>query len=415
MVWCRTLAAGLLLLSGGILSAGEPLPELVRQLGHASFQKRIAAEQEILSRGADGLRLTSVGSRSNDPEIRQRSQRLLTILQKRAFVEQRERVKSDPWTVSPELAPGWENYQELVGDGLAAREIYVRMIEHEPGLMMALVLQPDDWMYELDRRCADLRTFFDRRYTQELNQATVVTLLFLSILPDSRLSPVTSGTVASLITEGEFRNTVQRAPEDEQAIYHALLSCWIEKSGNSSPASRMQLAGQFQLSAGVVPAREIVANRKAMGQSRAQLQQAIGFLARYGDLSDVSDLEKLLDQERLMALNIDPPVPFDPMELKATEEKSALRPTGKNDNEQQDLVINDLALRALVILTGQDPRDYGFPAQRGDSDRRGISNSPGFTNESERQKSLARWLSWRTEHSNRLIQTIPDASEGTAL
>ncbi len=413
MNWHRLLTVALLPVAGGILSASESMSEIVLQLGHANFHKRVAAEQELLARGAEGLRLAAAGARSNDPEIRQRAQRLLNLLQKLAFVEQREQVKNDPWTVAPELAPGWEVYQSLVGDGLAARSLYVRMIEQEPELMMSVVLRPHEWSYDMERRCADLRTFFDRRYSQELNQASVATLLFLSVYPDAKLSPLSAGTVASLISEAEFYNTVQRAPEPEQAVYQALLSHWVQRSGHSSPASRLQLAGRFQLPAGVAPAREIVANRKSLGQSQAQLQHAIGFLGRYGALEDVPKLETLLDQDRLNALRL---VPASEGEIvEPTKKTDPRRRLGKEDSGQQDLIINDIALRALVVLTGQNPDDYGFPKQRGEPERRTISNAPGFTNDVSRSAALARWLSWRTEHANRLNSVPPDASEGIPL
>jgi len=393
-------------------SASEPLPGLIRKLGARNFHERIAAEKELIHQGADGLRLAGIGTQSSDPEIRQRSQRLLKQLQRLAFLEQRERIFADPWTAPAELAPGWEAFQSLVGDGPASRGLYVRMIEQEPDLMLAVVLKPDTWTYDLERRCADLRTFFDRRSVQDLNQASIVTLLFLSVYPGARPSPVSSGTVSSLISEAEFSNTILRATEEERAVYEALLSHWVQQNGQTSAASRLQLAIRFKLPAGIVPAREIVTKRKTLGQSRAQLQHAVGFLARYGDLSDVVDLEALLDQDRLLSLQLNDATEADEFRKRIPRTESGRVETEKDEANPPDLVINDMALQALVILTQQNPDDYGFPPAKGDPERRSISNSPGFSSETDRRNALARWFSWRTEHANQLNPGSLDASEG---
>src|SRR5690606_15305116 len=86
--------------------------------------------------------------------------------------------------------------------------------------------------------------------------------------------------------------------------------------------------------------------------------------------------------------------------------------TSKEDSQQSDLVVNDVALQALVILTQQNPDDYGFPPQGGDPERRTVSNAPGFSNDTDRRNAMARWLSWRTDHANQLKKTPLDASEG---
>ncbi len=416
MDWTRLPSAGLLMLTlgftlGHVAGAADPLPDLIQQLGNSSFQKRIDAEQQLLKRGADGLRWASVGVSASDPEIRHRSQRVLKSLQKLAFIEHRERVRSNPWTVAPELAPAWETFQEFVGDSRGARDLYVRMLEHEPELMMALLLKAGDWSREFDRRCADLRTFYDRRTTQEMDQSSVLTLLFIAVTPETRLGQLSAGTVSALISEPEFRNAVQRAPAEEQAVYRALLSRWIQQSGLASPVSRMQLAVQHKLVAGIVPAKEIVNNSKAVGQSRAQLQQAINFLANYGTPAEIPDLELLLDQERLLALTLDAGWPRTAPAESRPESRSTRR-AASGDGQQNDLVINDSALLALIKITRQNPVDYGYPPAPPESENRLISSIPGFTSDADRRKAMAKWMVWRLEHARELAPAQLDASEG---
>jgi hypothetical protein len=387
----------------GLVHAGEPLPALVRQLGDSNFHKRIAAEQELLSRGVNGLSLASAGMQAADPEIQQRSQRLLSVLHRIAFRDQRDQIRENPWTVGPELAPGWETYQSLVGDSQPARNLYVQMIEQEPELMLAVSLQPATWPLLFERRCADLRTFIDRRATRELQNASVATLLFLSIHPDNRLSPLASATVAALIGETEFHSAVQRAGSGETLVYRALLSHWVESTGHSSAPSRLQLAARFQLPAGVAAAREIISGRRSAGQSRTQLYNAIAFLARYGDQKVIPDLESLLV--------------LDQMNLNSLREKPSEEKTGGEDPDQAttpaDLAISDLALLALLKVTGQDPQTYLFSDSRLDSEQRFSSRSPGFSTEGERRKALEKWIAWRNLNAPSLRPDPIEASEGT--
>ncbi|SFI48632.1 hypothetical protein SAMN05421753_109169 [Planctomicrobium piriforme] len=393
----------MVLLLGNTLPAAEPLPEVVLQLGHPSFHKRVAAEQALLEQGSQALRLAAAGTKSTDPEIRQRSQRLLGLLQKIAFIEQRERVRDDPWTVSDDLAPGWEAFQSLAGDTPEARDLYVRMIEQDPELMMAVTLRPKEWPREFERRCADLRTFVDRRSSRELDPASIATLLFLAVHPENKLSPLSAGTVATLISDSEFFNAVQKAPPREGAVFRSLLSQWVQNTGHSSAPTRLQLATKFQLAAGISAAREIISNRNAVGQSRTQLQNAISFLANYGGQEVVPDLEPLLDAERLRTrgLNSGEPVPV---------RRPAPVPTA-----QTDLLVNDVALLALVKVTRQDPQEYGFSSYRLDTDHRYTNNPPSFATDDDRRRALSKWHAWRTLHANELSQQLPDASEGTPL
>jgi hypothetical protein len=386
----------------GLVHAGEPLPALVRQLGDPNFHRRIAAEQELLARGVNGLSLASAGMQADDPEIQQRSQRLLGVLHRIAFRDQRDRIRENPWTVGPELAPAWETYQSLVGDSLPARNLYVQMIEQEPELMLAVSLQPATWPLLFERRCADLRTFIDRRATRELENASVATLLFLSIHPDNRLSPLAAATVAALIGETEFHSAVQRTGFGESQVYRALLSHWVESTGHSSAPSRLQLAARFHLPAGIAAAREIISGRRSAGQSRTQLYNAIAFLARYGDRNVIPDLESLLV--------------LDPLDLSRFGAEAEAKTTGDDDPDEAttpaDLAISDLALLALLKVTRQDPQAYQLSDSPLDAEHRYSNRPSGFSTEGERRKALEKWVAWRNLNAPSLRPDPIEASEG---
>lgn len=399
----RLLLVLTVLLCGGGVKASEPSHPLILQLGDAEFERRIAAERALMAHGVGGLTIIEAGTHSIDPEIRQRSIRLLELMRKTAFIQQRDRIRQDPWTVPAEMAPGWEAYQSFVGDSWDARDLYVRMIEAEGDLMLAVALRPKRWVEDFERRCADLRPFLDRRQQHEVNPISVLALLFLAEHPDHTLNMVSAQIISGLLSDPSFFMFIQNAPAGEAAVSRALLSEWVLHSNHGIASQRLDLAIKYQLPAGEVAAREIISNRHAAGASRAQLQNAIRFISIYEPASAVSVLEPLLSSSQIdlspsprESLTLDPP----------------LRQTSPPSQEQQ---ANDLALLGLLQITRQDPQLYGYANIRIDLEHRFNNNAPIFTAEGDRQQALLRWQSWRAAHP--LYFTLPagDASEGWQL
>jgi len=383
----------------------QPVHPLVRQLGDRSFERRSAAEREILNHGAPAMEWVEAGIHSPDHEIRQRSLRLMEVLRKYSFMSQRERILEDPWTISSELAPAWEVYQSFVGDSLAARNLYVRMIEQEGELMLAVALRPDHWTEDFERRCADLRmTFMVRRNTHELNPVSVLALLFLAEHPDNRLDIFSTQIISSLLVDTVFYNYVQNTTDDEAAACRALISLWVQRSGHATPQNRLELATRYQLPAGVVAAREIISNRHAAGASRTQLQNAIRFIAVYGVSDAARDLEPLLTLS-----GVELPV------LQGISTEFIPPSQEQPGNATQDQQANDLALLGLIQVTGQNPQAYGFANTRIDLNHRHNTNVPLMTSEGDRRRALLRWYEWRTAHPKWFTPPSEDASEGVAL
>jgi hypothetical protein len=268
--------------------------------------------------------------------------------------------------------------------------------------MMGVSLRPRLWPAEFERRCADLRSFVERRANRELDPAAVACLLFLALHPDNRISPLSASTIATLISDADFCTAVEQSDPREAKIHHALLSHWVQLMGQSTPPTRLQLATKFRLPAGLGAAHEIIANRNAVGQSRTQLQNAVRFIASYGGPDDLPDLELLLDIEPLQQVWERPPVPT----------VTLRRPPSATT--AGDALIKDIALLALIQITEQNPESYGFASSRLE-DYRYSTNAPTFASEEDRQRALAKWQQWRAMHRLEWRPRLWDASAGTEL
>lgn len=405
--WSRGRVSVLILLCllssyGVIAFAKDPDPALLRQLGDHDFRRRVEAERELLGLGIHGLELIEAGARSSDPEIRQRSLRLLGQLRKAAFLHQREQVRANPWVVPEEMAPGWELYHSFAGDHSEARDLYVRMVGEESELFQALAESPERCTIEVERRCADLRAFGDRRSNREVNPLTVLSLLLLANHPESKLNSFTVQTLTGLLVDGNFYQYVQSASDGEAMVCRGLLSAWVEHSGPVPASNRLDLAIRYELPAGITPAREIIANRRAAGASRNQLLSAIRFLAVFKPKDDLEDLDHLLiATEQELPNLVRGPILFEP-------------PPAKPPVEGHEQFTSDLALLALIQITRQDPKTYRFAVQKLDLDRRFNSGAPIFPSSSDRARAMRLWKTWKSQHPSYFTPPSSDASEGWA-
>ncbi len=113
--------------------------------------------------------------------------------------------------------------------------------------------------------------------------------------------------------------------------------------------------------------------------------------AKYGTPELIPVLEPLLD---------------DPLLL------SSQRPSR---GSQVDCRVQDVALLAILHLSGQHPKDFGF-SRVTDNDVYGYSlNTASFESEAQRAAAQQQWNQWRVLHLERLLDIPVDAIGGTSL
>ncbi|MBL8852120.1 MAG: hypothetical protein JNG89_20775, partial [Planctomycetaceae bacterium] len=119
-----------------------------------------------------------------------------------------------------------------------------------------------------------------------------------------------------------------------------------------------------------------------------QLQHAVMYLARMGNLSQLHEIESLLG---------------DATEMQSHKHKSVTTFSTR---------VQDVALVALLHMTGQDPSAYGFSELR--EDRQTIYQLPtiGFGSEEERRAALTRWKRWSRENLKAVQPFVEQAAAG---
>lgn len=358
---------------------------LVRRLGDASFASREMAEQQLLELGYQSYSAIMAGTQSNDPEIRYRSLRLMKRLQRLAFADNQHQLRRNPWLVPESLAPGWDVFHQMLGDGEESRELYVQILNSETDLMLALT-QPG-WTLQFERRCADLQAFAHRRQSLELKPGSIAALLFLACHPDHQPSGSASSVVYMLTGDHQFRDAVENS--QSRGVLRDLLGLWIRRSENSSPMQRLSDAAAFDLDAALDVARESISERHRAQTSAIQLENSIFYLARHGGDSVIEELEELLEDAR---------------ELR-----------GGSRGSELDVQVRDAALAALLYVTQQNPQTYGFYELRPKTGYLYIGSSARFSSVADRERALAKWWAWRAQHLRAPVVDGLDASEGELL
>ena len=357
--------------------------KLIRQLGSESFQSRIDAERQLLDLGIESFEAVTNGTQSDNPEIRTRSQRVLIHIQEAAIAASYEKILEDPWTVPEALAPGWETFFSLLGDGQASRQLYVELLKAEQSIML-IVNQPN-WQDEFERLCSEVNTFSRFRYRTRTSVESMIALLMLACHPDNEPTGQATSVIYYFLSDPKFR--IQVKDPVTGPVVTSLVAQWISKSHAASANQRLSIAMSYELDAGLEAARELIQFRRQRNQS-SHLKNAIFFLAKYGSLEVVDELEELLDDETTIQNGF---------------------------KGRPDVQVRDLALIGLLHLTEQDPRRYLFPQIRSRTRYLYNASSARFDSKEARTLAFERWRKWRVDNLKKSLPVPVKAVEGTQL
>lgn len=356
---------------------------LLKRLGHPEFSARVDAERSLMKLGDLAIPALMEGIESDAIEVRLRSQRILDHLQQASLAGNLERLIADPWSFPEVFAPGWDLFFDCCGDGPDARRLYAEMLKQEPELLLSMLKSPAARNLEFDKRCGDLRAFFQGRSRQQVHPATVATLLLLAADEETQPSTNSLSALNSLLVDRQFRQAVQASPAGP--ALRSLISQWLLHHRNNNPLIRLDHAARYGLDAGLGAAREVISNP---GQSRNRLQHAVYFMALHGGNKVIPELEELL------------------------KDHSVLWPQRK-PAEEAKLQVRDIALLGLLHVTGQPFEEYGFDeAPRPNTDYLYSPNTGGFHSNSHRENAHEKWRLWRAKNIGVLVPDQLDASEG---
>jgi hypothetical protein len=160
------------------------------------------------------------------------------------------------------------------------------------------------------------------------------------------------------LSEGSRRDEVRK-----------LLGSYILRGEDWTAYQGIMLAMQYELKEGLVPAEKML----KVGGNPPHLQQyAILAVAKLGDKSHMPLLEgQLEDNTRLSARRV--------------------------NDQTFETQVRDVALAALLHVTGQDPGEYGLDQLQPNEQLLYNPSTAGFETEEQRAAALAKWKTYRAE------------------
>lgn len=344
--------------------------ELVSRLGHEEFAMRERAAAELIALDVDATAALRIGTKSQNREIRHRSAKLLASISKIDLERRFERFKNDTDPEQDYGLPGWDAYREVVGDGPAARSLFVSMHEDESRLLGQIEGSPNRVRDALENRCDQLRgqAMFERLQDRI---GTTATLLLVATRDDAEVSPLVQSVVNMMCGGSSFEAAVDSGPLRE--VLATLTERWITRQPSEGITYALHLGLSNGLKGCLPRARGVFESPVATISDRIY---ACLCLAKFGDESDFSRLETYLDDITNCAQ-----AQLDEQQVAVTQ-------------------MRDIALAGLVRLAKQEPKDFGFDRLEFHPRLVFDLSSLGFRDEQSRVQAITTWREYRRSETD---------------
>jgi hypothetical protein len=354
------------------------IDRLIRELGAPTFVARQQAQRALVALGVDARSALEAASQDPDHEIRQRARVALAAIADVDFHLRLGEFVVDQKAEDGHGLPGWDRYRSLVGAGPRARRLFAEMQQAERDLLEAVDKHPAQSGTLLDVRCQQLEgraQDADGIRTPQYPLITMAAVLFAASNPQVPVSALAGKCIYGFGSQGALSQAIQASPTGE--LVKPLLETWVARPFDRDAATgywNLLLAMQFDLKAGIEPALALVA--PAPGALLAPAPASAPLWEQYAILT----IGKLGSHEHLAAL-----------ERLLTDERS-IPDRGGRESEVQ---IRDVALAAMIHLTGQKLGEYGFVHAKSNALYLFNTNTLGFNDPAAREEAIKKWRAWR--------------------
>lgn len=338
--------------------------ELVKQLGDQQFAQRERATEQLVNLSLPAIPALEEGRKHPDREIRYRSERILAIVREVDFQRRLAAFATNHDSDENYVLPGWTRFRELFGDTGESRGLFVEIQKAESQTLAAINTGPKEVSEALTERTQQLLQA-KQLFRQELSLGNVAALLFLATDEHVPVTAQANSALYSFFSETSFRSSIQTGAQRD--FLRKMLGIWIQRADDSNAYQGLAMALQYELKEGLVTAERVLRN----GPNQVHIRQfAVLTIAKFGDESYLPLLETLLADE----------TPTSTQRINQTTYQTQLR---------------DVALAALVRLTKQDYKDYGFDRLQEHELVVFNTGTLGFETDEQRSAALEKWKEYR--------------------
>lgn len=358
--------------------------DLVEALASEDFDEREDAQRDLAKMGRLALPALLAGVNNHpSPEVRFRCQ---VLLPKAAAADLQARLDTflaDADGKFEHDLPGWNEFRKITGGAAAARTVFVGLLADPDNreLVLAVAGPPGELGTLVAARKQEMyywrypRTINGTRTTKkEATAADVLTLMFAEAHVASKFVPRTINTV-TVYTPAAFTSALAEEG-DKVAAYRAVVGRWMDTRDDAiSMSMAITLSRTLNLPkhATAVAARLVTFK----GATASYRMNAALALAQSGAREHLSVLESVFADES--AININRAVVGGKLQL-------------------EQIQLRDVALAAALMLTDQEPRDYGFATTARAQPGVRLSYTSWRLPEDKRKAGFAKWKTWRAEN-----------------
>ncbi len=339
--------------------------QLVAELASDQFAVRERATAKLIMLGLPGIAHLERASRSDNREVRQRSQLVLSVVHELDFQNRLESFENSTEGEGSYGLPGWERFRELVGRTANSRPLFAAMQRAERELMAAEQLTGDEAANVLARHCQRLR-FSVQIFGAKHELSQIAAALFVATNQEIPLHKSTHTSLMSLCQQGAFENAM--GSETHGGMMRKMLAAWILRN-DAVPANELLLmALQHNIPESLPRARALA--KRPVEADRYDRYFAVLCLARFGELADVAILEPIMADKTVVS-------------------------SYRLNNLTYKIQVRDVVLAAMLALTKSDPAEFGYGRLRIQEPVVFDGQTLGFANDEDRQLAIAKWQEYR--------------------
>ncbi len=343
---------------------------LVRQLGADSFELRETAYNELEKMGKDAQKALEEAVKSEDREVSTRANRLLALVNRTEIEIALDAFLADKDTKLILKLPSYERYKKILGDDQAARTLFVEMYTTEGGLLASLERDPKGFQTTFATRVQQIQQHLYTPWGQvnQIPLGQVVALLFVAT--DSRAT--TDLNSFYLMMNLFYQQNIQQGFKANAGARKLLVEFFEKRSDQNTQQQAIQIAMQLDLKEMAPTAVKMATNKNTQAWTRATALIAVGKL---GTKDNIKTIEPLLtDETNLGQMQFNTPG------------------SGVIKVETR---MRDVALAAMILLSGQSIQDYDFPYLKlvhiNQQQQYLAYNYFGFTNKEQREAALKKF------------------------
>ena len=355
--------------------------ELVRQLGSDDFPVRESAHDRLAKMGRLAKPALGTALASNpDPEVRSRCRELMPRAAAADLKARLATFVADADGKFDHDLPGWNEFKTVAGSNADVRGLFNEMMTDPTNrtLLLAVGGPAGELGVLVAARKTELynwriiRPGAASQARRDPTPADITALLFAESHVESHKVPRTIAVSTLFVTPG-FSTAVHDESEKGRAI-KAVIVKWLDTRDDPVQMYQaMTAAGNL----GIKESSGVAAKLLNSGGQPIYRLYAAYAIAKHGDKRYAAALEKALTD---------------------TSAQNAIRVVN-GVQTTTDYQVRDAALAALLMLSGQNPEDYGFVEQyRGNTSAIRYNYSARNLPEEARKGAFEKWQAWRAKN-----------------